>query len=160
MRSRRGYALLLALVWVSFLFSLLLASGQVYLSARRLSAAHQATLAAFYLAQAGLERGKWLLTSDPAFAFTDPPYGGGSAGRVSWLILPPEAGGSAGRIYYLGLGGYKIVKEKDVSVIYSIGFVGAGPASGSAICPLKLTYSLDTGTWPPFWQQISWRRVY
>lgn len=155
----RAAALLIVVLWLSLLFSFLAGAGEIYLAARRTGQSRLAAVRAFYLAEAGLAYGRWRLAGETAF-YTDPAYGGPAAGRKTWLINGPDLGGAAGLTRSLAGGGYKLVKERDVRIIYAIGFVGPVLAGSRGTCLLKLDYQWDASLSPPVCRPASWAHLY
>ncbi|MEA3494034.1 MAG: pilus assembly PilX N-terminal domain-containing protein [Candidatus Margulisiibacteriota bacterium] len=94
---------------------------------------------AFYLAEAGIEKGKAELSHNPGW-YTDLPYY--LSDNDKWLI-----GYAVGQQENLGEGAYKIVREKGKNRLYSIGYKGEG------IVVLKLTF-----TNPPF-KNLEWSEL-
>ena len=94
---------------------------------------------AFYLAEAGLEKGKVELANNPSW-YTDLPYY--LADNVQWL-----ASYAVGDQTDFGEGRFKIVREKGKKAFYSIG------SRGNGIVVLKLTFSN-----PPF-KRLRWSEL-
>jgi len=94
---------------------------------------------AFYLAEAGLEKGKVELAHNPNW-FTDPPYY--IADSVPWLVHY-----AVGQRMDLGPGYFKIIRGKGKKYFYSVGY------KHKAVVVLKMTFSS-----PPFtslkWQEL------
>ena len=91
---------------------------------------------AFYLAEAGLEKGKVELAHNPNW-YTDLPYY--PADNVTWL-----KNYAVGQTINLGDGFFKVVREKDKDRLYAIGQKGKG------LVVLKITFSnppLKTLSW-------------
>lgn len=159
-KPNQAVSLLVVMLWIFLLMSFLAGAGQVYIMARQASKNRHLAWQSFYLAEAGLAKAKWLLINDPAFSHTDLPYSGPAAGRKVWLCLGPEAGGPVGLVFVLADGGYKVIKERNINMIYSVGFVGSSPVNNSSLCLLKLNYQLDTATYPPIFRVVDWARIY
>ena len=83
---------------------------------------------AFWLAEAGLEKGKVELKHNPAW-YTDLPHY--PEDDVSWLKA-----GAVGQKERLGEGWFKVVREKDKDRFYSVGI------KGKAVVVLKLKNSI------------------
>lgn len=115
---RKGSALILVIIILS-LFAVLSAflTKIVY---NNYSGARQALVReqAFYLAEAGLEKGKVELEHNPNW-YTDLPYY--LADNSQWLI-----GYATGQKSNLGEGSYKVVREKGKNHLYSVGYKGKG----------------------------------
>lgn len=94
---------------------------------------------AFYLAEAGLERGKVELVHNPNW-YTDLPYY--LKDNVPWLINY-----AIGQETKFGEGSFKIVREMGKDRLYSIGFKGKG------VVVLKLKFSN-----PPF-KGLEWKEL-
>jgi hypothetical protein len=94
---------------------------------------------AFYLAEAGLEKGKLELVHNPSW-HTDLPYY--LEDSAPWLI-----GYAVGQKGNLGEGSYKIVREKGKNRLYSIGYKAKG------VVVLKLKFSN-----PPF-KHLEWSEI-
>lgn len=92
--------------------------------------------AAFWLSEAGLEKGKAALAGNINW-YTDLPHA--PEDDVSWLI-----NSSVGEVGQLSHGSYKVVREESRKHLYSIGRKGKG------IVVLKLSFSsppLKFGPW-------------
>ena len=94
---------------------------------------------AFFLAEAGLEKGKVELAHNPDW-FTDLPYY--LTDNLLWL-----ANYAVGDDASLGEGSYKVVREKGRGCLYAIGYKGKGRVT------LKITF-----TGPPF-KVLSWQEL-
>ncbi len=94
---------------------------------------------AFYLAEAGLEKGKVELVHNPNW-YTDLPYY--LEDNLQWLINY-----AVGQETNLGEGFFKIVRESGKDRLYSIGIKGKG------VVVLKLRFST-----PPF-QSLEWKEL-
>ena len=94
---------------------------------------------AFWLAEAGMEKGKVEINYNPAW-YTDLPYF--LEDNLEWLKA-----GAVGERGSLGRGNFKVVREKDRSWLYSIGY------KGKAVVVLKINYS-----YPPF-KTLSWEEL-
>ncbi|NQT29797.1 MAG: hypothetical protein HQ596_04425 [Candidatus Saganbacteria bacterium] len=115
---KKGAALILViLIFASFLILGALFSKIVY---NLRSSAHAALVReqAFYLAEAGIEKGKVELAHNPNW-YTDPPYY--LEDNLSWLLNQ-----AVGQEVALGEGKFKIVKESGKDRLYSIGQKGRG----------------------------------
>ena len=115
---KKGAALILViLIFASFLLLGALFSKIVYNCS---SGAHAALAKeqAFYLAEAGIEKGKVELAHNPNW-YTDPPYY--LEDNLSWLLNQ-----AVGQEIALGEGKFKIVKESGKDRLYSIGQKGSG----------------------------------
>jgi len=94
---------------------------------------------AFWLAEAGLEKGKAEINFNPAW-YTDLPYF--LEDNLEWLKV-----GAVGERDSLGRGYFKVVREKDRDRLYSIGY------KGRAVVVLKINY-----LYPPF-KTLSWEEL-
>ena len=93
----------------------------------------------FYLAEAGLEKGKVELVHNPNW-YTDLPYY--LEDNLAWLVNY-----AVGQETQLGQETFKIVREKGKDRLYSIGFKGKG------VVVLKLKFSN-----PPF-KSLEWKEL-
>ena len=100
--------------------------------------------AAFYIAEAGIEKGKCELAANPNF-YTDLQFSGNEA---LWLLNSAN-----GESCPIGGGGFKIVKLKDKEVLYSVGYLGGDMKKSRALSLMKIEY-----TFPPF-RVISWQEL-
>ena len=96
-------------------------------------------LAAFYLAEAGLEKGKVELAHNPNW-YTDLPYY--LEDNSNWLINY-----AVGQTNPLGEGSFKAIREKDKNWLYAVGY------KGEAVVILKLVFSN-----PPF-KAVAWKEL-
>jgi hypothetical protein len=136
---RKGSALLLVIL--IFSVSLILAAlfvKIVYNSYATANAVLQREQA-FYLAEAGLEKGKVELVHNPNW-HTDLPYY--LEDNVPWLISY-----ALGQETSLGEGSFKIIREKGKDRLYSVGLKGKG------VVILKLNFSN-----PPF-ESLEWKEL-
>lgn len=92
------------------------------------------TAQTFYIAEAGTQWAKWKLSKDPAWA-TDSPHS--PSDDIKWLLNSAN-----GYTSNLGDGCYKIIKEVNRNIIYSIGYVG------NEIKIIKITYEFGKGFSP------------
>lgn len=124
---RPGSALLLT-IFVFALFSILgaLLIKIVYNNSASANALLQRSQA-FYLAEAGLEKGKVELAHNPNW-YTDLPYY--LKDNVEWLINY-----AAGQETNLGGGRFKVIRERGSDALFSVGFMGRG------VVVLKLRFS-------------------
>ena len=99
---------------------------------------------AFYIAEAGIEKGKCEVVANPNF-YTDLS---GSGNEILWLLNEAK-----GENFTLGEGRFKIVKEKDKKVLYSVGYLGDDMKKSRALSLMKAEY-----TFPPF-KVISWQEL-
>lgn len=97
----------------------------------------------FYIAEAGIEKGKCEVVANPNF-YTDISHSGD---EVLWLLKEAK-----GLSISLGDGEFKFVKEKDKNVIYSVGYFN-DIGKSKALSLLKIEY-----TYPPF-KQILWKEL-
>jgi len=133
---KKGVSLLL-LIFMAALFMILafLLTKVVYNSYASVKAA-ETREAAFWQAEAGLEKGKAALAGNTNW-YTDLPHT--PEDDANWLI-----NSAIGEIGQLGRGSYKIVREENQQHLYSIGRKGKG------VVVLKLSFSsppLKFGTW-------------
>ncbi len=136
---KKGAALLIAVVVLAAflllgaLFARIVYNG--YAGTRSLTSRAQA----FYLAEAGLEKGKVELAHNPNW-FTDLPYY--LSDNFTWL-----ANYAVGDAANLGEGDYKVVREQGKRVLYAVGY------KGKSVVVLKALFS---GTPPRFsnWQEL------
>lgn len=136
---RKGAALLLTILIVSFSLTLgALLTRMVYNCYATTNAALTREQA-FFLAEAGLEKGKVELAHNPNW-YTDLPYY--LTDNLLWLANY-AVGDTAG----LGEGSYKVVREKGRDCLYAIGNKGKG------LVVLKLKFS-----GPPF-QALAWQEL-
>jgi hypothetical protein len=136
---RKGSALLSVIIIFSILFILAgLLTKIVYNNYSSTNAALMREQA-FYLAEAGLEKGKVELTHNPNW-HTDLPYY--ISDNIQWLITY-----ASGDKNDLGEGSFKVVREKGKNRLYSIGIKGKG------IVVLKLEFSS-----PPF-KSLKWKEL-
>lgn len=117
---RKGYALILIVV----IFSLLAILSAIFLKIVYNTCVAQNLLAqreiAFWLAEAGVENGKMLLSQNPDW-YTDLPHF--SVDDKDWL-----KSGAFGYSTILGKGKIKLVRERDKSWFYALGSCGKGVA--------------------------------
>jgi len=133
---KRGAALLIS---IFILASFLTLAGLLVKIVHNSYASTSATFTreqAFYLAEAGLAKGKVELTHNPNW-YTDLPYY--LADNPQWLIRY-----AVGEQTNFGEGAYKIVREKGKNRLYSVGQKGEG------VVVLKFEFSnppFKGGTW-------------
>lgn len=136
---RKGSALLLVIFILAVFLVLAALLVKIVYNSYSIANAVLVREQAFYLAEAGIEKGKVELAHNPNW-YTDLPYY--LEDNVQWLITF-----AYGHETTLGEGSFKIVKEKDKDRLYSIGSKGKG------IVVLKLTFSN-----PPFkgreWKEL------
>lgn len=94
---------------------------------------------AFYLAEAGLEKGKVELVHNPNW-HTDPPYY--LPDNIPWLVNY-----AVGQETSLGEGSFKIIREQGKDRLYSVGLKGKG------VVVLRLIFSN-----PPF-KSLEWKEL-
>lgn len=137
--GKRGAALLLV-IFVFAIFSILAVFSVkiVYNCSAGINAA-LAREQAFYLAEAGLEKGKVELTHNPNW-YTDLPYY--LKDNIAWLT-----GYAVGQKVAFGEGSFKLIREKGKDRLYSIGQKGKG------LVILKLKFST-----PPF-KSLEWVKL-
>jgi len=136
---RKGSALILTILILSLFAALAAFLTRVFYnnySGARLALVREQ---AFYLAEAGLEKGKVELAHNPGW-YTDLPYY--LADNPQWLI-----GYAAGQKNDLGEGSYKVVREKGKNRLYAVGHKGKG------IVVLKLQFDN-----PPF-KSLEWSEI-
>ena len=136
---RKGSALILIIVMLG-LFSILTAflvkivynnyEGTMALLARE---------QAFYLAEAGLEKGKVELAHNPSW-YTDLPYY--LKDNTEWLIRY-----AMGQQNNLGEGSFKLIREKGKNRLYAVGFKGKG------IVVLKINFSTQP------YKTLEWKQL-
>jgi hypothetical protein len=146
MKKSNGIALILVLFIVSVLLVAATAMAKVILTDQKIANLNLRAQEAFYLAEAGIERGKWELKQDYTW-YTDLPHSP-SDDKV-WLMrdaighYPPED-------EVLGEGKFKTIKERGKNILYSVGYLGDNVSNSVARCIIKVEYS-----YPPF-GQLSW----
>ncbi|MBI5399615.1 hypothetical protein HZB07_03250 [Candidatus Saganbacteria bacterium] len=124
---KKGAALLIAILLTGlFLMLAVFSSRIVYNAYNSVNAAWQREQA-YWLAEAGLEKGKQELGRNLNW-YTDLPYY--LVDNVAWLVRF-----SVGEETDLGEGAFKIVKEKGRDCLYAIG------SRGKALVVLKLTFA-------------------
>ena len=138
-QGRPGAALLLVII-ISSIFMvlavfLLKIAYNNYVTASSLLQREEA----FWLAEAGLEKGKVEINLNP-FWYTDLPYY--LQDNLEWL-----KSGAVGEKNSLGQGCFKIIREREKNRLYSIGF------KGKALVVLKVGF-----TSPPF-KALSWEEL-
>lgn len=116
----KGQTLIIVLV----MMSALLAAGTILLKAvfseRIMTELYIQKEKAFYIAEAGLEDAKSIITNNPNW-FTDNPHS--PADDAGWII-----DGAKGSVKQFGGGSYKIVRESGKNIIYSVGSFRNGKA--------------------------------
>ena len=91
---------------------------------------------AFWLAEAGLERGKVEVVNNPAW-YTDLPHVPDD--DKVWL-----EGGAVGQLFPLGGGSFKLIREKGKEQLYAVGEQGGG----RAIIKLKfVSFPFKVNSW-------------
>lgn len=136
---KKGQALLLSVLFTSLFITLsVLFTRMIYNGFAGAYAAAERQ-AAFYLAEAGLEKGKVELAHNPHW-YTDLPYY--LEDNSNWLVNY-----AVGQVNPLGEGSFKTIREKDKSWLYAVGF------KGEAVAVLKLVFSN-----PPF-KAIAWSEL-
>lgn len=136
---KKGSALILVIIIFS-IFSILgvLFARIVYNTNTTVKVVLQRTRA-FYLAEAGLEKGKVSLAHNPNW-FTDLPCYPDAT--TTWLISQ-----AVGEKTLLGEGSFKVIREKGKNILYSIGQKG----KGVAVLALKFSN-------PPF-KSLEWKEI-
>jgi len=126
--KQRGYALILVLIISALLLSLAgLFAKMVYNSMAGGNSVY-GRAQAFYLAEAGIEKGKAELTSNSNW-YTDLSHS--PEDDADWLINT-----ATGQTNNLGEGTFKIIREQGKMLLYSVGKRGKG------ICIQKITFDL------------------
>lgn len=138
-RKLKGFAL----IAVIFLMAALLTLGailvkMVYNAGRGVHFRLQHEQA-FYLAEAGLEKGKANLADNPNW-YTDLPHL--PVDQSDWLIYY-----AVGENINLGDGSFKVIRERDKNRLYAVGYKGKG------VVVLKLEF-----TNPPF-KALKWEEL-
>ena len=139
MKNKNGSASILV-IFIFAIFAILGASltKMVYNSYVTVNNPLQHTQA-FYLAEAGIEKGKVELVHNPNW-YTDLPFS--LIDSAEWLINQ-----AVGQRINFGEGELKIVREKDKDRLYSVGYQGRG------VVVLKLEFSH-----PPF-KSLEWEEL-
>ncbi|PIS31501.1 hypothetical protein COT42_00970 [Candidatus Saganbacteria bacterium CG08_land_8_20_14_0_20_45_16] len=116
--QRKGMALFATIFVLALIFSLGVILSKIvyntYVSVRATTVREQA----FYLAEAGLEKGKAALANNPNW-YTDLPVG--TPDKVVWLI-----NSAVGQETILSNGRFKIVREKAAAQLYALGIKQKG----------------------------------
>lgn len=116
--KRHGSALILIIVIIAFFSTLGALFARIVYNDYAGANARLLREQAFYLAEAGLEKGKVELIHNPNW-YTDLPYY--LDDNASWLTKFAQ-----GLEMSLGDGSFKIVREKGKHILYSIGVKGKG----------------------------------
>ncbi|MFH1709561.1 MAG: hypothetical protein ABH860_00635 [bacterium] len=114
----KGQALIIVLLVISALLAAGAMFAKIVISERSMVNLQGLKEKAFYLAEAGLEDGKSVISANPNW-FTDNPHT--PADDTNWLI-----DGAAGAIKQFGDGSYKIIRESGKNIIYSVGYYRSG----------------------------------
>lgn len=141
MMKSRGAILIVTLLILSILISTGVAVIKVVGSGAKIAGMEFERKAAFYLAEAGFERAKVIISSNAGW-FTDMPHS--PPDDVVWLINEAD-----GHKESLGDGAFKIVKESGKNILYCIGYFN-GSGRKPAVAVLKVEYQTD-----PF-KQLNW----
>lgn len=111
-----------ALVIVLLMISALMVAGAIFVkivfSERSMVDLYVQKEKAFYLAEAGIEDGKAMISANLNW-FTDNPHS--PADDSAWLLNTAK-----GAVIQFGGGSYKIVRESGKNIIYSVGYSGSG----------------------------------
>lgn len=145
--SQKGYLLLGAIILISILFLSGVTLAKIGLTHYQLSRSRLESLRTFYLAEAGVEKAKIILSQRPGW-FTDLPRK--SADDIIWLMKDsvghaPPAGES------LASGSFKIVREKDRSFFYSVGWTGNNLREAGARSIIRIDFQ------PTPWKLKYWQ---
>jgi hypothetical protein len=152
--KRNGFAIITALVLGSIIMALAISLTTLLISELKTNKMQKEKNYVFFLAQAGIEKAKWQIINNPSWEGTDEPYEGTEKDRKLWLIRNQREGGSTGLIESLGDGFYKIVKEKEINSIYSVGFLGSDPISSSSLTIIKIDFETSPEFKVLIWSQV------
>lgn len=119
MRTKNsGFALLSVILLSALLFILAGLFAKIVYNYSVGSNGLQQRAQAFYLAEAGIEKGKTEIAANPAW-YTDLPNH--AEDDTEWLI-----NSATGQVNSLDSGTFKIVREQSKNILYAIGFQGKG----------------------------------
>ncbi|MFC1560230.1 hypothetical protein ACFLZ2_04150 [Candidatus Margulisiibacteriota bacterium] len=137
----RGSILIVTLLILSILLSTCVVVIKVVGSGARIAGMEFERKVAFYLAEAGFERAKVIMSSNANW-FTDMPHS--PSNDMVWLM-----GEAEGHREDLGSGNFKIVKESGKNILYCIGYFN-GSGRKPAVAVLKVDYQ------PAPFKQLNW----
>ena len=136
---RRGAALILSIMIMSAFLAVAALTVKIVYNCYSGANAALVREQAFWLAEAGLEKGKVELANNANW-YTDQPYY--LSDNVQWLV-----NFAVGEQAAFGEGQFKIVREKGKNILYSIG------SRGNGVVILKLEFSN-----PPF-TRLAWSEL-
>jgi hypothetical protein len=126
--NRSGYALILTLIMSALLLTLAGLFAKMIFNSMGGGDNTYRSFQVFYLAEAGIEKGKTELNHNPNW-YTDLSHG--SEDDTDWLI-----NAAVGQSYNLGGGSFKIIREQGKMLLYAVGTKGKG------ICIQKISFDL------------------
>lgn len=138
----KGNILIFSLFTTSILFFIGIALIKLCIISSQISDGKLKALKTFCLAEAGIEEAKLKIKKDNLW-FTDNIKISSNKG---FLISSTK-----GEIFFLKDGGYKIIKDKNRNIIYSVGFLGNEIIDSTSYSFIKIKYEL------PF-KQIEWEK--
>ncbi|MCX5749616.1 MAG: hypothetical protein NTZ10_05180 [Candidatus Saganbacteria bacterium] len=131
--NKKGYILPVSIFMIFLLLSVGVSAAGLLVTANNIKSDFLRGTKVFYLSEAGIETAKSRIASSEGWA-TDEPH---AENDKKWLLAS-----SKGEISLFGEGGFKIVKEKNKNVIYSVGFIGSDILKSRYYSFQRLDYEL------------------
>jgi len=131
--DNKGFVLLAAILLIFVILLIGSTSAKLLISVIYITNGSLYEAKTFYLSEAGIETAKSRLAFDEAWS-TDSAH---SADDKKWLISAAK-----GEVYLFGDGGFKVVKEKNKPIVYSVGFAGPDIMKSRYYSFQKMEYEL------------------
>lgn len=141
--DNKGYILLAAILLISVILLIGASSAKLLISVIYIDKDSLYRAKVFCLSEAGIETAASRIASDETWS-TDSAH---SADDKQWLICAAK-----GVIFLFGDGGFKVVKENNKFIVYSVGFIGPDIMKSTYYSFQKMEYELPFK--PTKWEEF------